>query len=168
MWWQVSIVPRGSAALGFAQYLPSENMLMTMEQMLDMTCMALGGRAAEQALLGKISTGVTPNLWHMLSPCAKKPTHAVRVSGNSKDATSRHVLCGAGAQNDLERVTKMAYAQVALYGMNERVGLLSFPQDDSRLDKPYSNETARIIDDEVSLLGTPCCCALGPKTRISD
>ena len=43
----------------------------------------------------------------------------------------------------------MAYAQVALYGMNEKVGLLSFPQDDNRLDKPYSNETARLIDDEV-------------------
>lgn len=55
---KVSIVPRGSAALGFAQYLPSENLLMTTEQMQDMTCMALGGRAAEQVLLGKISTGV--------------------------------------------------------------------------------------------------------------
>ncbi len=54
---QVSIVPRGSAALGFAQYLPSENLLMTTQQMMDMTCMALGGRAAEQVLLGKISTG---------------------------------------------------------------------------------------------------------------
>ena len=54
---KVSIVPRGSAALGFAQYLPSENLLMTVEQMLDMTCMALGGRAAEQVMLGKISTG---------------------------------------------------------------------------------------------------------------
>ena len=50
-------MPRGSAALGFAQYLPSENLLMTTQQMADMTCMALGGRAAEQVLLGKISTG---------------------------------------------------------------------------------------------------------------
>ena len=64
------------------------------------------------------------------------------------DLTMRICVC-AGAQNDLERVTKMAYAQVALYGMNEKVGLLSFPQDDNRLDKPYSNETARLIDDEV-------------------
>jgi Peptidase family M41 len=53
----VSIVPRGTAALGFAQYLPNENMLMTTEQMLDMTCMALGGRAAEEVMIGKISTG---------------------------------------------------------------------------------------------------------------
>lgn len=58
---QVSIVPRGAAALGFAQYLPSENMLMPTEQMLDMTCMALGGRASEEIMIGKISTGVHPH-----------------------------------------------------------------------------------------------------------
>ena len=57
---KVSIVPRGAAALGFAQYLPSENLLMTQEQMLDMTCMALGGRASEQVMLGRISTGALP------------------------------------------------------------------------------------------------------------
>ena len=45
---KVSIVPRGTAALWFAQYLPSENLLMTKEQLADMTCMTLGGRAAEQ------------------------------------------------------------------------------------------------------------------------
>lgn len=54
---KVSIVPRGTAALGFAQYLPSENVLMTTAQMTDMMCMALGGRASEQLMLGKISTG---------------------------------------------------------------------------------------------------------------
>lgn len=61
---------------------------------------------------------------------------------------SNGAFCAAGAQNDLERVTKMAYAQVGIYGMNKKVGLLSFPQDDNRFDKPYSNETARLIDDE--------------------
>ena len=55
---KVSIVPRGSAALGFAQYLPSESLLMSTEQMNDMICMALGGRAAEQLLLGRITTGI--------------------------------------------------------------------------------------------------------------
>ncbi|XP_024388920.2 ATP-dependent zinc metalloprotease FTSH 8, mitochondrial [Physcomitrium patens] len=109
---KVSIVPRGTAALGFAQYLPNENLLMTKEQLLDMTCMTLGGRAAEQVLLGKISTG---------------------------------------AQNDLEKVTKMTYAQVAVYGFSEKVGLLSFPPKDDGLEmsKPYSNETGEIIDQEV-------------------
>ncbi|XP_024381588.1 ATP-dependent zinc metalloprotease FTSH 8, mitochondrial isoform X2 [Physcomitrium patens] len=108
---KVSIVPRGTAALGFAQYLPNENLLMTKEQLLDMTCMTLGGRAAEQVLLGKISTG---------------------------------------AQNDLEKVTKMTYAQVAVYGFSEKVGLLSFPPKDDGLEmsKPYSNETGEIIDKE--------------------
>ena len=107
---KVSIVPRGSAALGFAQYLPSENLLMTVPQMEDMTCMALGGRAAEEVLLGRISTG---------------------------------------AQNDLERVTRMAYSRVALYGMSPRIGLLSFPMDPQALNKPYSEETAAAIDSEV-------------------
>lgn len=45
---KVTIVPRGTAALGFAQYVPNENLLMTKEQLFDMTCMTLGGRASEQ------------------------------------------------------------------------------------------------------------------------
>jgi AFG3 family protein len=88
-------------------------MLMTTEQLNDMMAMALGGRAAEQVMLGRISTG---------------------------------------AQNDLERVTKMAYSQVAIYGMNPRVGLLSFPPEEGQLNKPYSDDTARIIDGEVRTL----------------
>ncbi|KAL6574706.1 ATP-dependent zinc metalloprotease FTSH 8, mitochondrial [Orobanche minor] len=109
---KVTIVPRGTAALGFAQYVPNENLLMTKEQLFDMTCMTLGGRAAEQVLLGKISTG---------------------------------------AQNDLEKVTKMTYAQVAVYGFSDKVGLLSFPQKEDGLEmlKPYSSKTAAIIDTEV-------------------
>ncbi|CAL4946628.1 unnamed protein product [Urochloa decumbens] len=109
---KVTIVPRGTAALGFAQYVPSENLLMTKEQLFDMTCMTLGGRAAEEVLIGKISTG---------------------------------------AQNDLEKVTKMTYAQVAVYGFSEKVGLLSFPQreDGFEMTKPYSSQTASIIDTEV-------------------
>ncbi|CAO2166989.1 unnamed protein product [Urochloa humidicola] len=109
---KVTIVPRGTAALGFAQYVPSENLLMTKEQLFDMTCMTLGGRAAEEVLIGKISTG---------------------------------------AQNDLEKVTKMTYAQVAVYGFSEKVGLLSFPQREGgfEMTKPYSSQTASIIDTEV-------------------
>lgn len=109
---KVTIVPRGTAALGFAQYVPNENLLMTKEQLFDMTCMTLGGRAAEQVLIGRISTG---------------------------------------AQNDLEKVTKMTYAQVAVYGFSDKVGLLSFPQRDDTFEmiKPYSSKTAAIIDSEV-------------------
>uniref|UniRef100_A0A7N0ULS0 AAA+ ATPase domain-containing protein n=1 Tax=Kalanchoe fedtschenkoi TaxID=63787 RepID=A0A7N0ULS0_KALFE len=109
---KVTIVPRGTAALGFAQYVPNENLLMTKEQLFDMTCMTLGGRAAEQVLIGKISTG---------------------------------------AQNDLEKVTKMTYAQVVVYGFSEKVGLLSFPpkEDSYEMVKPYSNKTGDIIDSEV-------------------
>ncbi|KAH0640903.1 hypothetical protein KY285_037489 [Solanum tuberosum] len=109
---KVTIVPRGTAALGFAQYVPNENLLMTKEQLFDVTCMTLGGRAAEQVLIGRISTG---------------------------------------AQNDLEKVTKMTYAQVAVYGFSDKVGLLSFPQRDDgfEMSKPYSSKTAAIIDTEV-------------------
>jgi len=109
---KVTIVPRGTAALGFAQYVPNENLLKTKEQLFDMTCMMLGGRAAEEVLIGKISTG---------------------------------------AQNDLEKVTNMTYAQVAVYGFSEKVGLLSFPQSGSGfgMGKPYGSQTASIIDTEV-------------------
>lgn len=107
---KVTIVPRGTAALGFAQYVPNENLLMTKEQLFDMTCMTLGGRAAEQVLIGRISTG---------------------------------------AQNDLEKVTKMTYAQVAVYGFSDKIGLLSFPQREEEFSKPYSNRTGALIDEEV-------------------
>ena len=61
----------------------------------------------------------------------------------------------AGAQNDLERITKMAYSQVAVYGMNDKVGLVSFPPQENQFDKPFSNETAKMIDEEVrGLIGS--------------
>jgi cell division protease FtsH len=109
---KVSIVPRGVAALGYAQYMPKEQFLYTREQLFDQMCMTLGGRAAEELVFGKISTG---------------------------------------AQNDLERITKMAYAMITIYGMNEKVGNVSFydPQQEYTFQKPYSEETAKLIDDEV-------------------
>lgn len=109
---KVSIVPRGVAALGYAQYMPKEQFLYTTEQLNDMMAMTLGGRAAEEIVFGRISTG---------------------------------------AQNDLERITKMAYAMVTIYGMNKRIGNISFndPQQDMRFAKPYSEEMAKAIDEEV-------------------
>ncbi len=113
---KVSIVPRGVAALGYAQYLPKEQFLITTEQMMDDICMSLGGRAAEQLVFGKISTG---------------------------------------ALSDLERITKLAYSMVTLYGMNEKIGNVSFydsKQSDYAFNKPYSDDTATIIDQEVKKL----------------
>lgn len=109
---KVSIVPRGMAALGYAQYLPKEQYLYRTEQLIDSMCMTLGGRAAEDVFFGKISTG---------------------------------------AQNDLERITKMAYAIVTMYGMNEKVGNVSFndPQNEFGFNRPYSEKTAELIDEEV-------------------
>ena len=59
-----------------------------------------------------------------------------------------------GALSDLEKVTKQAYAMVSIYGLNEKVGNISFydPQGNNQFTKPYSDDTARIIDEEVSIL----------------
>ena len=112
---KVSIVPRGVAALGYAQYLPKEQYLYRTEQLLDSMCMTLGGRAAEQIFFGKISTG---------------------------------------AQNDLERITKLAYSMITMYGMSEKVGQVSFydPQGEYGYQRPYSEVTAQMIDEEVRRL----------------
>lgn len=114
---KVSIVPRGIAALGYAQYLPREQYLYRTEQLFDEMCMALGGRAAEQVVFGKISTG---------------------------------------ALSDLEKITKMAYSMVTIYGLNEKIGNLSFydskGQSEYNFTKPYSDDTARTIDEEVKKL----------------
>jgi cell division protease FtsH len=113
---KVSIVPRGVAALGYAQYLPKEQFLYQTEQLIDEMCMTLGGRAAEEIIFGKISTG---------------------------------------ALSDLERITKMAYSIVSVYGMNEKLGNISFydsKADGYKMTKPYSEATAEMIDQEVSKL----------------
>ncbi|HXS36925.1 MAG TPA: ATP-dependent zinc metalloprotease FtsH [Flavipsychrobacter sp.] len=112
---KVSIVPRGVAALGYAQYLPKEQYLYTTEQMHDQIVALFGGRAAEELVFGKISTG---------------------------------------AQNDLERITKMAYSMISIYGMNDKVGNVSYHdgQQEYNMTKPYSEETAKIIDQEVRKL----------------
>lgn len=58
-----------------------------------------------------------------------------------------------GAQSDLDQVTKMAYSMIAIYGMNEKVGNVSFHgMQQDQFNKPYSDETAALIDDEVRKL----------------
>jgi len=112
---KVTIVPRGTAALGYAQYTPKEQYLYNTDQLMDQVCMTLGGRASEELFFNKISTG---------------------------------------AQNDLQQITRIAYAMVTVYGMNDKVGNVSFydPQQENAFTKPYSEETSRIIDEEVRKL----------------
>jgi len=112
---KVSIVPRGVAALGYAQYLPREQFLHTTEQLMDEMVVSMGGRVAEDIVFGRISTG---------------------------------------ALSDLERITKLAYAMVKIYGMNSKVGNVSFydPQGEYQFNKPYSDTTAELIDEEVRKL----------------
>jgi cell division protease FtsH len=109
---KVTIVPRGTAALGYAQYTPTEQYLYNTDQLNDQICMTLGGRAAEQVFFGKISTG---------------------------------------AANDLQQITRIAYSMVTAYGMNEQVGNVSFydPTQENTFTKPYSEETGKMIDEEV-------------------
>ncbi|HRF80546.1 MAG TPA: AAA family ATPase, partial [Flavobacteriales bacterium] len=113
---KVTIVPRGRS-LGAAWYLPEERHLTTAEQMLDEMCAALGGRAAEDVMYGKVSTG---------------------------------------ALSDLEKVTKQAYAMITVYGLNDRIGNISYydssGQSEYSFGKPYSEKQAQTIDEEVSKL----------------
>jgi AFG3 family protein len=108
---KVTIIPRSSGALGFAQYLPKEVFLRREDQIMDLICMALAGRASEEVFFGRVTTG---------------------------------------ASDDLRRVTQLVYGMIRLYGMSNKLGLVSFPQNDgsSPGDKPYSDSTAEAMDDE--------------------
>ena len=110
---KVTIVPRGRS-LGAAWYLPEERQITTTEQIMDEMCAALGGRAAEEVVFGKISTG---------------------------------------ALSDLEKVTKQAFSSIVYYGLNDKIGNISYydssGQGDYAFSKPYSESTARTIDEEV-------------------
>jgi cell division protease FtsH len=112
---KVTIVPRGTAALGYAQYTPKEQYLYNTDQLNDQIAMTLGGRASEEIFFGKISTG---------------------------------------AQNDLQQITRIGYAMVTVYGMNDKIGNVSFydPQQETSFTKPYSEETSKLIDEEVRKL----------------
>ena len=109
---KVTIIPRTSAALGFAQYTPLDKKLFSPEELLDRMCMALGGRVAESLTFNKITTG---------------------------------------AQNDLDKVTKMAYAQIREFGFNDSVGLVSFDMSGGG-KKPYSKKLAATMDLEARQL----------------
>ena len=107
---KVTIVPRGRA-FGAAWYLPEERQITTKEQMLDEMCATLGGRAAEDLFIGRVSSG---------------------------------------AANDLERVTKQAYGMIAYLGMSEKLpNLCYYNNDEYSFQRPYSEKTAELIDEEV-------------------
>jgi ATP-dependent metalloprotease FtsH len=110
---KVTIVPRGKA-LGAAWYLPEERQITTFEQLFDDITATLGGRAAEEIVFGKISTG---------------------------------------ALNDLEKITKQAYAMIVYYGLNKNLGNISYYDStgasEYSFSKPYSEATAVTIDKEL-------------------
>jgi cell division protease FtsH len=75
------------------------------------------------------------------------------LGGRAAELLTFHRI-STGALSDLERVTKQAYAMTSIYGLNERVGNISFYDSQGRdsFTKPYSEDTAKIIDEEVSKL----------------
>ena len=122
---KISIVARGFGALGYTMQLPLEDRyLMQKGDLLNQLAILLGGRSAEEIAVGEISTG---------------------------------------AQNDLQRVTDVARAMVTEWGMSEKLGMVNY--DSSRRGRfldvsmppdrgNYSEETARLIDEEVKAIIT--------------
>ncbi|KAF7320306.1 ATP-dependent metallopeptidase [Mycena kentingensis (nom. inval.)] len=112
---KVSIIPRGTGALGYAQYLPADRYLMSTPQMTDRICMTLGGRVSEEIFFGQ------------------------------ENITS-------GAQDDLQKITRMAFEACANFGMNEVIGPVSYGGDRAAKEnwtKPFSEKTAELLDAEV-------------------
>ncbi|KAJ7169761.1 ATP-dependent metallopeptidase Hfl [Mycena filopes] len=112
---KVSIIPRGTGALGYAQYLPPDRYLMSTPQMTDRICMTLGGRVSEEIFFGL------------------------------ENITS-------GAQDDLQKITRMAFEACANYGMNEVIGPVSYGGERGAKEnwtKPFSEKTAEMVDGEV-------------------
>ncbi|ELT87302.1 hypothetical protein CAPTEDRAFT_150049 [Capitella teleta] len=110
---KVTIVPRTSKALGFAQYMPKENVLYSKDELFDKMCMAMGGRVAESLTFNTVSQG---------------------------------------AQDDLSRITKMAYLQIRELGMNDKVGPVSYGVENEANVKPYSMYLGQVIDEEARIL----------------
>ena len=119
---KISIIPRGTAALGYTSQLPTEDRyLLTRSELLARICVLLGGRVAEEIVFGDISTG---------------------------------------AQNDLQRATEIARTMITQFGMSEKLGLASlegartatFLMVPTHSPREYSEETARLIDEEMKHL----------------
>jgi cell division protease FtsH len=119
---KISIIPRGVAALGYTQQLPTEDRyMMTRSELVARIHVLLGGRVAEEIIFGDISTG---------------------------------------AQNDLQKATEIARNMVTQFGMSEKLGLVALegPRTPTFLpvptagEKEYSDETARMVDEEIKKL----------------
>lgn len=112
---KVSIIPHGSAALGYAQYLPPDAYITTEAQFLDRMAMALGGRVSEEIHFDSVTVG---------------------------------------ASDDFKKITQMAAAMVTQYGMSTKVGQVSLERQQGAVQNPYSEDTGRLIDEEVKRIIT--------------
>lgn len=109
---KVSIIPRGQGALGYAQYLPPDQYLISEEQFQHRMIMALGGRVSEELHFPSVTSG---------------------------------------AHDDFKKVTAMARAMVTSLGMSDKIGYLSYDENNGaiQVNKPFSEKTARAIDQEI-------------------
>lgn len=116
---KVSIIPRGQGALGYAQYLPPDQYLISTKQLIDRMIMTLGGRVSEEL-------------------------HFSSVTG--------------GAHDDFKKVTQMAQSMVLRFGMSKKIGMVNYAdtQSQDNLTKPFSDETNRLIDEEIHRIVIEC------------
>lgn len=107
---KVSIIPRGQGALGYAQYLPPDIQLLSVEELSDRMAMTLGGRVSEEIHFSSVTSG---------------------------------------ASDDFKKVTAIASNMVMAWGMSDKIGWLNFEENGQRFNKPFSENTAQLIDSEV-------------------
>lgn len=125
---KLTVIPRSKGSLGFAQYLPNETGLERKTELVDRLCCILGGRVAEEILIGK-----------------------VRFS----ELQSNIFQITTGASDDLQKIHDLAHEIVTKFGMNSTNRPFWY-QEDSQGNKSYSNKTNELIDSEKEKLIKHC------------
>ena len=138
---KITIIPRSKGSLGFTQYLPGENQLLSKDEIIDNICMTLGGRMAEELFFNKVIL----NIWFII------------LNFKLPKITS-------GAADDLQRITKMARSLVTTYGMSS-LGYRIFPENQDTFVKQYSEETDKLIDQEVRKIVDDCAAVTRELVR---
>ncbi|MFM7902314.1 MAG: hypothetical protein ACKPAD_10060, partial [Bacteroidota bacterium] len=109
-------------------------------------------------ICSKSSLKITSLSSKWLANCSNFPLCAALGGRAAEEVMFGQV--STGALSDLEKITKQAYAMVSIFGLNEKIGNISYydssGQQDYNFSKPYSEKTAQTIDEEVSKLVDAC------------